>query len=63
MARELLAYRLLSLHNVTFYLGLLRSMREAIATSAFEPLRARILDRYGVESVVGPDSTSNEAEA
>jgi len=63
MARELLAYRLLSLHNVTFYLALLRSMREAIAARAFEPLRARILEQYGVESVVGPDSTSNEAEA
>ena len=63
MARELLAYRLLSLHNVTFYLGLLRSMREAIAARAFEPLRARILDRYGVEFVVGSDALSNEAEA
>ena len=63
MARELLAYRLLSLHNVTFYLGLLRSMREAIAARTFEPLRARILDRYGVESVVGSDAASNEAEA
>ena len=63
MARELLAYRLLSLHNVTFYLGLLRSMREAIAARAFEPLRARILERYGVEFVVGSDSASNEAEA
>ena len=63
MARELLAYRLLSLHNVTFYLGLMRSMREAIAACAFEPLRARILDRYAVESVGGPDPTSNEAEA
>jgi queuine tRNA-ribosyltransferase len=63
MARELLAYRLLSLHNVTFYLGLLRCMREAIAACAFEPLRARILDRYAVESVGGADPTSNEAEA
>src|SRR5262249_50252762 len=63
MARELLASRLLSLHNVTFSLGLMQSMREAIVARAFEPLRARILDRYGVESVGGPDPPSNEAEA
>ena len=31
VARELLAYRLLSLHNVTFYLGLMAGVRRAIA--------------------------------
>ena len=50
MARELLAYRLLSLHNVTFYLGLMTGMRRAIAEGRFGAFRARFLDRYGVES-------------
>jgi len=63
MARELLAYRLLSLHNVTFYLGLMRSMREAIAAHAFSALRSRFLDRYAVESGGGPHPTSSAAEA
>ena len=48
-ARELLAYRLLTLHNLTFYLGLMRAMREAIANGAFVAFRARFLERYGVE--------------
>ena len=63
MARELLAYRLLSLHNVTFYLGLMRSMREAIAARAFSALRSRFLDRYAVKSGGGPHPTSSAAEA
>jgi queuine tRNA-ribosyltransferase len=48
MAEELLAYRLLSLHNVTFFLDLLRGMREAIAAGAFEAARTRFFARYGV---------------
>jgi len=63
MARELLAYRLLSLHNVTFYLGLMRSMRDAIAARAFSRLRSRFLDRYAVESGGGSHPTSSAAEA
>jgi queuine tRNA-ribosyltransferase len=49
MARELLAYRLLTLHNLTFYLGLMRDMRRAVAEGAFGPFRSRFLARYGVE--------------
>jgi len=49
-ARELLGYRLLSLHNLTFYLGLMRQMREAIAGGEFGPFRSRFLERYGVEA-------------
>ena len=49
-ARELLAYRLLTLHNLTFYLGLMRRMREAIANREFVPFRSRFLERYGVEA-------------
>jgi queuine tRNA-ribosyltransferase len=63
VARELLAYRLLSLHNVTFYLHLMEMMRAAIATGAFGPFRSRFLDRYGVESVSGSDPTSTQMEA
>jgi queuine tRNA-ribosyltransferase len=46
-ARELLGYRLLSLHNLTFYLGLMRQMREAVAKGDFAVFRARFLERYG----------------
>ncbi len=56
VTRELLAYRLLTIHNLTFYLGLMRRLREAIAGGAFESFRARFLARYGVESLRGlPD--------
>ena len=63
LARELLAYRLLSLHNLTFYLGLMAAIRRAVADGAFAPFRSRFLDRYGVESVGGSDPTSTETEA
>ena len=52
IARELLAYRLLSLHNVTFYLHLMEMMRAAVAASAFGPFRSRFLDRYDEKSRV-----------
>src|SRR5881409_1266976 len=48
IARELLAYRLLSLHNVTFYLQLMEMMRAAVTARAFGPFRSRFLDRYGL---------------
>jgi queuine tRNA-ribosyltransferase len=62
-ARELLAYRLLTLHNLTFYLGLMRDMREAIARGAFGRFRSRFLERYGVESLRGSADTSADSEA
>jgi queuine tRNA-ribosyltransferase len=62
-ARELLAYRLLSLHNVTFYLGLMRQMREAVARGDFGAFRARFLARYGVESVGGSADIPADSEA
>jgi queuine tRNA-ribosyltransferase len=46
MSAELLVYRLLSLHNLTFFLGLMADMRAAIAAGAFAPFRTRFLDRY-----------------
>jgi len=63
LARELLAYRLLTLHNLTFYLGLMREMREAVARGAFGPFRSRFLERYGVESLRGSADTPADSEA
>jgi queuine tRNA-ribosyltransferase len=63
MARELLAYRLLSLHNITFYQRLVSAMRAAIEETRFEPFRARFLDRYGVESEPGSDEIPADREA
>jgi queuine tRNA-ribosyltransferase len=54
MAEELLAYRLLSLHNLTFFLGLMRSMREAIVAGAFAAFKARFFARYLVSSGIVP---------
>ncbi len=48
VAEELLAYRLLTLHNVRFYLGLMAAMREAIAAGAFGAFRARFFSTYRV---------------
>jgi len=48
MAEELLAYRLLTLHNVRFYLGLMAAMREAIVAGAFDAFRARFFRNYRV---------------
>jgi queuine tRNA-ribosyltransferase len=63
VARELLAYRLLSLHNVTFYQGVMARMREAIAGGGFRAFRARFLARYGVESLVDSNETPLNPEA
>jgi queuine tRNA-ribosyltransferase len=63
MARELLVYRLLTLHNLTFYQGLMRDMREAIARGDFAAFRSRFLERYGVESVGGSADTPADSEA
>ena len=46
MSAELLVYRLLSLHNLTFFLGLMADMRAAIAAGQFAAFRARFLERY-----------------
>jgi queuine tRNA-ribosyltransferase len=62
-ARELLAYRLLSLHNLSFYHGLLTSARRAITEGRFSSFRSRFLDRYAVESLGGSDPTSMVTEA
>lgn len=63
LTRELLGYRLLTLHNLTFYLGLMRDMRRAVATGSFGSFRSRFLDRYGVESVGGSHHFPVDTEA
>jgi queuine tRNA-ribosyltransferase len=50
MAEELLAYRLMTLHNLHFFGGLMRTMREAIERAEFEAFKARFLSRYAVSS-------------
>jgi queuine tRNA-ribosyltransferase len=50
MVEELLVYRLLSLHNLHFFLGLLAAMRTAIADGVFASFRARFLERYIVSA-------------
>jgi queuine tRNA-ribosyltransferase len=62
LARELLAYRLLTLHNITFYQGLLHAARRAIAERAFPAFRARFHARYKVDSS-GSDQALRTLEA
>ncbi len=62
VARELLAYRLLSIHNVSFYLRLMAEARRAIAEGCFPALRARFLGRYGVESGDSPEQGTERLE-
>ena len=61
MAGELLAYRLLTLHNVTFFLRLARVMRAAIVAGVFGPFQARFFARYAVSATPGePESLTPE---
>jgi queuine tRNA-ribosyltransferase len=46
MSEELLVYRLLSLHNLYFFLGLMGTMRAAIAEGRFAAFRAEFDARY-----------------
>jgi queuine tRNA-ribosyltransferase len=45
LTRELAVHRLLSLHNLTFTLGLLRDTRRAIVAGTFEDFRAEVVER------------------
>jgi queuine tRNA-ribosyltransferase len=54
LARELTVYRLLTLHNLTFYLGLMAETRAAIAGGTFAALRRAVLDAYApADAVIG----------
>ena len=46
-ARELLAYRLASVHNVTWTLELMRRLRASLVDASFEALRARVQLAFG----------------
>jgi queuine tRNA-ribosyltransferase len=46
---EILAARLHTIHNLTFYLGLMRRMREAIAQGAFAAFRESFLSEVTAE--------------
>jgi queuine tRNA-ribosyltransferase len=46
-AEELLAYRLTSLHNVTYTLDLMQRIRSALAAGSFASLRETVAARYG----------------
>jgi queuine tRNA-ribosyltransferase len=48
MARELLAYRLNTIHNLHYYLGLMESMRNAIGEGRFESWRGEFYSARGV---------------
>jgi len=63
MAEELLVYRLLSLHNLHYFLGLMASMRTAIAEGAFGRFRARFSERYAVSSDLVPPDEQKRLEA
>ena len=45
-ARELLAFRLNSIHNLTFYLDLMRGLREAIEQGGARAYVTRMLDAF-----------------
>jgi queuine tRNA-ribosyltransferase len=51
-AEELLAYRLTSVHNVTYTLDLMRRLRSALADGSFASLRDRVAARYEVRDEV-----------
>jgi queuine tRNA-ribosyltransferase len=54
LSQELLVHRLLSLHNVSFFVGLMAAMREAIARGELGPFRTRFFARYAVSSAEIP---------
>jgi queuine tRNA-ribosyltransferase len=60
VARELTVYRLLTLHNLTFYLGLMAEMRAAIASGTFATLRRTVLDAHA--SALAEAVTASGAE-
>jgi len=59
MAGELLSYRLLTLHNVTFFLRLVGEMRAAIVAGAFRAFRERFFARYAV--TLSADDSGDDA--
>jgi queuine tRNA-ribosyltransferase len=52
-ARELLAYRLASLHNVTWTLELMRRLRAALGDGSFGALRSQVTAAFGRAGATG----------
>ena len=63
VTRELLAHRLLTIHNVTYYQELMAGMRRAIAEGSFAAFKARLIARHGIESEGGSDASPECSEA
>jgi queuine tRNA-ribosyltransferase len=64
-ARELGVYRLLTLHNLTYYLGLMADVRAAIEAGTFPALRRAVLEAYGsddAEPVTAPGADPSARE-
>jgi len=49
ISRELLAYRLNTIHNIRYYTRLMHKMREAICNSSFEAFRKQFYNDYNSE--------------
>jgi len=60
MVDELLIYRLLSWHNLHYFLGLMSTMRAAIAAGTFAAFRARFFDRYAVAPSGEPSAVDED---
>ncbi|MGC8493133.1 MAG: tRNA guanosine(34) transglycosylase Tgt [Syntrophobacteraceae bacterium] len=61
ISRELLSYRLNTIHNLHFYLGLMAQMRAAIAAGNFEQWAAGFYAGFGTQSPI-VDATSKDAK-
>jgi queuine tRNA-ribosyltransferase len=62
LARELTVYRLLTLHNLTYYLSLMAEMRAAIAAGRFTALRRAVLDAHAPADPVGDGAVTVPGE-
>jgi len=58
IARELLAYRLNTIHNLAFLLGLARRTRQAVLDGTLEALRAEVSAVYGTHESAPPEGTT-----
>jgi queuine tRNA-ribosyltransferase len=63
LARELGVYRLLTLHNLTYYLGLMADMRAAIEAGRFAALRRGVLEAYGSDDAEPVTAPAGEPSA
>jgi queuine tRNA-ribosyltransferase len=63
LARELVVYRLLTLHNLTYYLRLMAEARAAIGTGTFAALRRAVLEAYGSDDAEPVTTPAGEPPA